>query len=101
MLVFLMILCASTKKIAFYCVSDTYCAIQKLPMYDGPMCTHSKSEMRYMRRKGAHKQFTRTSLHGQDLSYFHITLLKRLTRLARITQHSGCYGNRISRLSGY
>ena len=40
-------------------------------------------------------------LNGQDLSYSHITSLKRLTWLARITQHDGCYGNRISRLSGH
>ena len=38
-----------------------------------------------------------SGLNGQDLSYFHITLLEGLTQLATIIQHGGCYGNRILR----
>ena len=53
MFVFLVILCASTKKFAFQYVSDI--VVQILPRYD-------ESDMCYMRRKDAQKQFPRTSL---------------------------------------
>ena len=62
MLVFFMILCASTKNnIAFQCVSDT--VVLKLPRYDKPLCKHNKSDKHCMRRNDADKQFLWMSLN--------------------------------------